>query len=189
MTCIVGVEYKNTVLIGGDIQGTGGNNKVIHTQPKVFNKSGVVFGYTSSYRFGQLIEHALEEPIVPDNITDIYRWLTSVLVPKLHISMKSGWYVDGDSPEGGNCLIGVKNQLWELQEDWSVLRSVRGYMAVGSGCEYALGSMLTSMESLNLKTREHYVEAVKRAVYAAGTFSPSVGTDCTVMSTDKGTFE
>lgn len=185
MTCIVGVEYKNTVLIGGDIQGTGRNNKIIHTHPKVFSRNGVVFGFTSSYRFGQLIEHTLEEPIIPDSIDDIYRWLTLVLVPKLQTSMKNGWYTDGGTPLGGNCLIGIKNQLWELQSDWSVIRSVKGYAAVGSGCEYAMGSMFAMMHDKPPKTRAEHINLVKIAIMAAGTFSPSVGTESTILSTDR----
>ena len=78
MTCIVGLESNGKVYIAGDIQGTGGNSKVIHTQPKVFNKKGVLFGYTTSYRFGQILEHNLQDPVVPEKDEDVYRWLITV---------------------------------------------------------------------------------------------------------------
>lgn len=181
MTVIVGMEHGDTVFIGGDIQGTGWNNKVIHTQPKVFSRAGVVFGFCGSYRFGQLIEHMVLDPVVPQEPGDIYRWLITVLVPSMRKTMK-----DADMEKGGNCLIGVKNQLWELQEDWSVLRSCNGYAAVGSGYEYANGSMFTTATSGLLRpgNRDDVVNALRMAVRAAGTFSPSVGETATIMSTD-----
>ena len=181
MTCIVGMEIGDTVFIGGDIQGTGWNNKVTHTQPKVFSRGGVVFGYTTSYRFGQLIEHIILDPVVPQQESDVYRWLITVLVPDMKKTMK-----DADWEKGGSCLIGVKNQLWELQDDWSVLRSCNGYTSVGSGYEYANGSMFTSVNSGLLRpgNRDDVVNALRMAVRAAGTFSPSVGETCTIMSTD-----
>jgi len=179
MTCIVGCEFDGKVYLGGDIQGTGWNNKVVHTQPKVFNKKGVIFGYTTSYRFGQLLEHSLPDPVVPENDTEIYRWLISVLVPAIKAVLK-----ENDYEGGGNCLIGVKSQLWELQNDFSVLRSVKGYAAVGSGYEYATGAIHGRIGSLGkVMDRTEAIELVKLAIQAAGTYSPSVGTDSTVINT------
>jgi ATP-dependent protease HslVU (ClpYQ) peptidase subunit len=153
MTCIVGFEYADRVYIGGDLQGTGYNNKVVHHQPKVFVRNGVAFGYTTSYRFGQLLEHALPDPIVPDKVEEVYPWLIKVLVPAIKTVLK-----DNDYEGGGNCLIGVKGQLWELQNDYSVLRSVNGYAAVGSGYEYANGAMYAHLPSKPL-ARSHRASA------------------------------
>jgi ATP-dependent protease HslVU (ClpYQ) peptidase subunit len=178
MTCIVGIEFNDKVLMGGDIQGTGYNNKVVHTQPKVFNKKGVLFGFTTSYRFGQLLEHGLADPVVPEDDNEIYRWLITVLIPDIKKALKTG-----DYEKGGTCLIGVKGQLWELQDDFSVLRSVKGYTACGSGYEYAMGSMFTTAgQRPSLSTQQEYTNAVKAAILTAGTFSPSVGTDSVVIS-------
>jgi ATP-dependent protease HslVU (ClpYQ) peptidase subunit len=186
MTCIVGLEANGKVFLGGDIQGTGWNNKVVHTQPKVFNKKGVIFGYTTSYRFGQILEHGLQDPVIPEDETDIYRWLITTVVPDIRSALKAA-----DYEGGGNCLIGVKGQLWELQNDFSVLRSVKGYGAVGSGYEYAMGSLFTQI-AMHGKVQNTetpiLIDAVatsilQTAIQAAGTYSPSVGTESTVIST------
>lgn len=178
MTCIVGLESNGKVYIAGDIQGTGGNNKVIHTQPKVFNKKGVLFGYTTSYRFGQILEHNLQDPVVPERDEEVYRWLITVLVPEIKNILKNHSYEGG-----GNCLIGVKGQLWELQNDFSVLRSVLGYASVGSGYEYALGSLCTSLSTASLISGAVSHELfLKTAIRVAGTFSPTVGMESTVLS-------
>jgi ATP-dependent protease HslVU (ClpYQ) peptidase subunit len=178
MTCIVGCEHAGKVLIGGDLQGTGCNSKTVHTQPKVFSKSGVIFGYTTSYRFGQIIEHNLPDPVVPEDEHDVYRWLITNLIPAIQAALKAREY-----DKGGNCLIGVKGQLWELQDDFSVLRSVKGYGAVGSGYEYALGSLYVTMNVIQPNTRQEYEKAIRNAINAAATFSPSVGMDSVIIST------
>lgn len=172
MTCIVGLEFNGKVIIGGDVQGTAWNSKVIHTQPKVFEKSGVAFGYTTSYRFGQVLEHGLKNPVVPEDADEVYRWLITVLVPDIAASLKAA-AVEG----GGNCLIGIKGQLWELQNDFSVLRSTLGYRSVGSGTEYAHGSIFQSLKMMTPTTQDAAEKVVRDAILCAGTFCPSVGTE------------
>ena len=179
MTVIVGFEFDNRVFLAGDVQGTGYNSKVVHTQPKVFNKKGVIFGFTSSYRFGQVLEHNLADPVVPADDAEVYRWLISVLVPDLRQVLKDNGY-----EKGGNCLIGVRGQLWELQDDFSVLRSVKGYSAVGSGYEYAMGALeMLQLAGVQLKYEQDVRMALARAVQVAGTHSPTVGTEAVVIST------
>lgn len=176
MTCIVGLEFEGKVILAGDIQGTGWNNKVIHTQPKVFNKNGVLFGYTTSYRFGQILEHGLKDPVVPDDPNEVYRWLITVLIPDIAATLKAANFEGG-----GECLIGVKGQLWWVQGDFSVLRSTLGYTTVGSGTEYALGSLYTSLALTKPGTVESASKLVCEAIRCAGTFCPSVGTDCAIV--------
>jgi ATP-dependent protease HslVU (ClpYQ) peptidase subunit len=179
MTCIVGLEYHGKVHIGGDLQGTGWNNKIKHDQPKVFVRNGIAFGYTTSYRFGQLLEHVLPDPIVPANPDEIYPWLIKVLVPSIKDTLKDAGYEGG-----GNCLIGVKSTLWELQNDYSILRSVNGYASVGSGYEYANGAMYAMLTKLKGQalTDEGAQDLVELAIEAAGTFSPSVGVDSVIVT-------
>jgi len=182
MTCIVGLEYAGKVFLGGDIQGTGYNNKIVHTQPKVFHKKNVIFGFTSSYRFGQILEHDLPDPVVPEDVNEIYRWLITVLVPSMKSTLE-----DHDYKTGGQCLIGVRDQLWDLQTDYSVLRSVLGYSSCGSGSEYALGSLTTSLSKIQVNPGtapySQQEKAIREAIKVASIFSPSVGAESTIIST------
>ena len=184
MTCIVGLEWNNAAFIGGDLQGTGGNHSFQHTQPKIFERGGVLFGYTTSYRFGQIIENHLQDPLhVPENRNDVYYWICQELVPKMIITLEqNNW------GQGGTMLLAVHGQLWTLQSDFSVLRSVEGYNAVGSGYEYALGSLHTyimNQQYYGIPEREYYNDTfpeqmIKDAISAAAFFSPSVGKDSVV---------
>lgn len=182
MTCIVGIEVNEKpakganrrVVIGGDMQGSSWNHKAAYTQPKVFEKNGIVFGYTTSYRFGQLIEHSLRDMAAPKG--DVYTWLVQLLVPSIREALEAGGW-----KEGGSCIIGVQGEVWTLQEDYSVLRSTCGYSAVGSGSEYALGCLAGITACKKLASLDDHVQAVEQAIEAAGTFSPTVGTKSTVV--------
>jgi ATP-dependent protease HslVU (ClpYQ) peptidase subunit len=176
MTAIVGVEFNGKVYMAGDLQGTGGNNKIIHTQPKLFNKKGVLFGFTTSYRFGQILDHLLPDPVVPENPEEVYRWLITVLIPDIKKAMK-----DAEWTTGGSCLIGVKGQLWELQNDWSVLRSVSGYAAVGAGTEYGNASMMTNLKIKPPKNGADVILILQNTMEVISQFCPSVGQEAFIL--------
>jgi len=178
MTCIIGVEVGDKVVIGGDIQGSGRNNKIVHTQPKVFKNGDMGFGYTSSYRFGQIIEHSMTKDFVPTTQSQIYPWLVKEFVPHCQNELEKG-KLNG----GGNCLIGVQGQLWELQSDFSILRSVNGINAVGSGYEYALGAMHTYLKDRDIRnmTTDEVIPLIHKAMETVSTFCPTVGSACTTI--------
>lgn len=173
MTCIVGIENQGKVYIGGDVQGSSANHKIIHTQPKVFSRNGVIFGYTSSYRFGQLIEHEVKDPFSPPK-NDVYRWLVTCLIPSIKMTLESNGYT-----EGGTCLIGVHDELWRMENDFSVLRSVRGYDSVGSGNEYALGALHSASKLHKGMPRAQ----IENAVSIANSFCPTVGKHTEIVTT------
>lgn len=172
MTCIVGIEHEGRVWIGGDIQGTSDNYKMVHTQPKVFKKSGVVFGYTGSYRYGQLIEHSLDDFVVPDDDKLIYEWLVKFVVEGI-VTIIGDYEV-----EPGSCLLGVKDQLWCLQQDYSVLRSTDGYCSEGAGQEYAAGAMKALLDGENDPKK-----VIRKTMEITHHFCPSVGKKATIINT------
>lgn len=144
MTCIIAVEAvdnngNDVVVMAGDHLGSNGFTKNIVTQPKVFSHSGIVFGYTTSFRFGQLIEHCLDnnELMLPPK-ENTYKWLVKQFVPELKSILK-----DNDYTSGGNALVGINGQLWEIQNDFSVLKHDIGFGSVGSGTYHTEAAILT----------------------------------------------
>ena len=150
MTCIVGVVDKGSVVIGGDTLGSNGQSKDRYANHKVFRRDGIVVGYTTTYRFGQLLEFgdALGELRyrIDRHSMDPLTALVKHFVPALRGEMDRAGAMQKDSnvEHGGNCLIGMGNRLFELQADFSVLESADGYMAVGSGENFARGALAAS---------------------------------------------
>lgn len=183
MTCIVGLEYGGRVLLAGDIQATGSNNKIAHPQPKVFIKQGVTFGFSSSFRFGQILEHCVQDPVVPENEKDIYRWLILNLIPDIQTALEANDFDTKEEDNDFECLVGVKNQLWVIQGDFSVLRAAKGYNAIGAGTEYAFGSVFTSLLRGHPTSKRAAENILRNALAATALFCPSVGSDCYIIST------
>ena len=62
MTAIVGLVDSGIVYIGGDSAGASGWSLTVRADAKVFFNAGYLFGFTTSYRMGQLIRYALQPP-------------------------------------------------------------------------------------------------------------------------------
>lgn len=144
MTCIVGLAYAGDVLIGGDSASSDGYTVGIVHQPKVFWRSGYAIGYTTSFRFGQLVEHA-ELPTPPEG-ESLYAHMVGAFVGALRTVLKDGGFatVDRNVETGGRLLVGVRGQLFSVESDFGVLRQALWYNAVGSGATFALGAMHAS---------------------------------------------
>ena len=144
MTAIVGLVDKGTVYMGGD-SCAGDAQSCLKTRmkhPKVFRKGEFIIGYTSSFRMGQLLECELTPPEMPENIT-LYDYMVRLFVPALRGCLKGGGFakVENNVEEGGTFLVGIRECLFEIQSDYSVLDHASEYMACGCGREYCLGSL------------------------------------------------
>lgn len=142
MTCITAIEtLDGNAIIAGDFCGSNGFTRGNVTSPKIFRHSGMLFGYTSSFRFGQIIEHVLDDNTLypPSDPTKTYEWLVRIFIPKLQEVLKK------EDNKGGNAICIVNAQVWEIQSDFSVLRSETGMNAIGSGEYHATAAILASM--------------------------------------------
>lgn len=181
MTCIVGIETQDgKVVMGGDTLGSNWMGKTEFTQSKVYKHSKMIFGYTSTYRFGQIVELLLDDNsiYVPEDPKDVYGWLVRTFIPKLQKEIK-----DCDV-NCGNMLIGINGQLWEVQDDYSVLRAVTGFNSVGSGEAFAKGSVYSQVKINDglPKDIEDATKMIKMSIEAAGNLSPSVSPNCTIVT-------
>lgn len=159
MTCIVAIETKDGVWFGSDRFGSNGYVGEPVTFPKVFTNNSVTFGYTSSFRMGQLLQYALE---VPPFTNDVDQWVAVDLMKAIRKAFKDNeWFETKDGVAvGGSFLIAVAGRCYEVQSDFSFLRSISGEYAVGSGKDYALGSLRSTR---GRKPKKRLLEALETA--------------------------
>ncbi len=178
MTCIVGyLSPIKTVVMGGDSCASDSHIRYTVSQPKVFKKGEFLIGYTSSFRFGQLVEHDLKLPY-PSPGSDPLDVMMNEFVPNLRELLKEGGFskVENNVETGGTLIVGLRGRLFEVQEDFSVLEHKSGYCAVGSGADFALGSLHTSHQAGATPQ-----DAVMAALRAAEAFAPGVMEPFTVL--------
>lgn len=169
MTCIVGLVEGNTVWMGGDSAGVnGGYDLTIRADQKVFRNGPMLFGFTTSFRMGQLLRYALTIPD-HDPRVDIDKWMVTYFVDAVRECLKArGWAEKrNDQERGGTFLVGYKGRLFRFEDDYQVALPADGFTAVGCGDQIAHGSLFTSG---HLGGRER----VEKALQAAERFSAGV---------------
>ncbi|MEV6344085.1 hypothetical protein [Actinoplanes sp. NPDC051851] len=176
MTAIVGLARRGTVLIGGDSAGVTGMDLSVRADAKVFRKDGYVFGFTSSFRMGQLIRYSLSPPAPA---ADLDRFMATTFVDALRDCLKSGGFARKEEEQevGGTFLVGVRGRLYTLYDDYQVAQSADGYAAVGCGDRAALGALYATAGT-GMKPRKR----VRLALGAAERFSAGVRGPFTVVA-------
>ena len=168
MTCIVGWIDNGTVWMGGDSAGVAGLSLTVRADTKVFKNGPMVFGFTSSFRMGDLLRYALE---VPDHDPRVEprKYMATTFVNAVRSCLKDGGYASksNEVESGGMFLVGFKGQLYTVGSDYQVGVAEDGYDAIGCGCELALGSMFAS-------THMTGAERILLALKAAERFSAGV---------------
>jgi ATP-dependent protease HslVU (ClpYQ) peptidase subunit len=171
MTCIVGViDKKNKkVVIGGDSAGVGGYDVTIRRDVKVFKVGDFVIGCTSSFRMIQLIRFSLTPPkMYPD--TDVYQYMCTDFVNALRTTFKDGGFLalDKNVESGGTFLVGYKDRLFQIMDDYQVGESYDDFDACGCGQSFALGSLAATDKEQGAEDR------VRKALEIATHFSAGV---------------
>jgi len=175
MTCVVGIIKAGTVFIGADSCSSNCSYASIYKNPKVFRRGELLFGFTTSWRMGQLLEHNLSVPSRPEGITDL-AYLIAHLVPAMRSCFKEGGFAEIKNAQesGGTFLIGYRGSLYEVDSDFQVGQWVNEYAAVGSGMYVALGS-------LHATSAFDPEERIKLALQAATDHTPYVRPPFTIM--------
>lgn len=179
MTAIAGLMADDgKVWIGGDSAGIAGFSRTVRSDVKVFTNAGYIFGFTDSFRMGQLIRCAWVPP-QPANNEDVYEFLVTRFIDELRTMLKAGGYaeVHNNVETGGSFLMGFRGQLYSVESDFQVGIPAIGYAAMGCGDDLVLGSLHTSAYG-NLSPRTR----ITRALDAASAFSAGVCPPYTILA-------
>lgn len=139
MTCIVAKVVEGVIHIAGDRLGSNGYTKTLGTKPKVFLNGEFIFGYTTSFRMGQLLEFSWNPPEKLNSQSEsayIYKTVVSSIKELLK---NDGFATD---KEGGTFLFGYRGKLYKMQNDFAIFE-VNGYDACGCGEDKAMAVMYT----------------------------------------------
>ncbi len=168
MTCIVGLETDNGVIIGGDSAAANGWDIHASRLEKVFKCGNFLIGYTSSFRMGQLLQYGLWVPKQEDGQSDL-EYLAITFIDDARNCLKKGGFrtVENEQESGGEFLLGYKDKLYVISSDFQVNSSTDGYTAIGCGAGFALGNMWSSS---HLPPEKRILQALE----AAGHFSNGV---------------
>ncbi len=133
MTCIVGLEHGGAVYMGGDSAAVSGYDVTLDSIPKVFLNGDMIFGFTSSFRMGQLLRYKLVPP-PRKRSRDVMHYLVNDFVDAVRACFNESGYmkkINTIEDQGGNFLLGYAGRLYQVHTDFTVIRGNRGFDAVG----------------------------------------------------------
>ena len=168
MTCIVGLLENGNIYMGGDSAGVGGYSLSTRKDEKVFINGEFIFGFTTSFRMGQLLRYSLD-PLERYPKIDVYKFMVNDFINAVRKCLKDGGYAQKDKEEelGGTFLVGYQGRLFEIEDDYQVAEVFENYASCGCGFDLALGSLF-STEGQEPEKR------VRMALEAAAKFSAGV---------------
>lgn len=169
MTCIVGLIDGKTIWMGGDSAGVSGHNTTIRLDKKIFVKNNMIFGYTSSFRMGQLLRFSLSIPQRRIG-QDTYEYMCTEFINSVRSCFEHGGFSKKVSGEesGGTFLVGYDGRLFNIEDDFQVGENSCNYGSVGCGWSYSLGSLYSTESSIDPEFR------VRKALECAEFFSGGV---------------
>lgn len=182
MTCICALVKDGNVWIAGDRMGSNGFQGKTYPDSKVFANGDFIFGYTSSFRLGQLLEYNWTQPPRLEGLSD-RDYLQLDIVESIRSCFNQYGYgiKDGLEDIGGNFIIGYKGCIYEMQHNYSILRSL-DYIALGSGQSHAeavLGLLIDDNPDFDPTT------VLQKAISVAAKFVFSVSEECDILTTDE----
>lgn len=171
MTAIVGIAHDRSVYIGGDSGCSNGWHDSVRSDTKVFQNGPYLFGFTTSFRMGQLLHHALTPP---EPTGDLDRFMSTTFIDAIRECLKLGGWAEktNEREKGGQFLVGVAGRLFDIDSDYQVGEEAAGHAAIGSGYLVALGSLYATGETRMSPRRrvQTALEAAER--YTAGVRAP-----------------
>lgn len=171
MTCIVGITEDGKVYIGGDSAGVGGLDLTVRSDEKVFRNGEFLFGFTSSFRMGQLLRFSFSPPSRAEGMDD-YKYLVTTFIDEVRSTLKSGGFAtskDGGEA-GGTFLLGYRGKLYVVHSDYQVGLAADGWDACGCGEQIANGSMFSTIGKPPRERIETALKAAER--FSAGVRGP-----------------
>lgn len=183
MTIVAGLAVNGRVYMAADSQASSGWDCRNRKDPKVFISHDILYGFTSSYRMGQILRYHTEPLDIPSAPGDIMGFVVRTMVPQWRRLFQDHGYLKSDAgrDDSGTFMAGLRGKLFTVDSDFQVAEHTDNFAAVGCGSAYALGAMEVSYTDNNISDAEcEYI--VTQAVSVACKFSNGCGGEIVCLS-------
>ena len=155
MTTIIGIEYDDHSLIVADSRVTDDSGRIYaHKVMKKIAKRGAVVIAGA----GEVAPCDIAQNIwIPPQFTakdkkDVYRYMITKVMPSLRKCLiDNGYNFEEDKKDGMRFqfLISVGGEVFDIDEDLSVMKSEDNMYAIGSGGSFALGALYAGADPID----------------------------------------
>ena len=169
MTCIIALAQDAYVYMGGDSAGVDITTLelTVRTDAKVFITGSFIFGFTTSFRMGQLLQYSFTPPEHPPEKCDMAYMVTDFIDAIREVFSTKGFLTKLNEGEvGGDFLVGYHGKIYEIANDFQVGTVAVNYSSVGCGAAFAQGVMFATSEMASPEDR--IILALDAAEYFSG---------------------
>lgn len=148
MTCIVALRAGFEVVMGADSAGGNGYFQTVRADPKIYKVGAFTFGYTTSFRMGQVLGYGFVPPQHASGLS-VEAYMATAFIDAMRATMKAAGIAGkkDDVESCGTFLVVYRQRIFRVDSDYQVGENTEPFDACGSGEQPALGSLFTSQRS------------------------------------------
>lgn len=145
MTCIVAIEDGSRSWIAADTGVTSGDGAKDNAKGKawIHEPSGVAFGVAGNLSLCQAVRYGIRVPKPSPKMSGM-EWCVRRLVPAIRRALGDSPQVDENGLIEMHMVVAVRGEVYEIDPSLAVTRSPRGYTSIGSGADFAHGSLFST---------------------------------------------
>jgi hypothetical protein len=189
MTCIAAVAHEGNVWMGADSAGVAGFALTVRRDPKIYRVGEFLFGFTSSFRMGQLLGYQFTPP-THHREWSAERYMATVFIDALRGTMKAGGFAGTErgAEVAGEFLAGYRGRIFRIGCDYQVGENVESFDAVGCGADIALGALHSTRDKaprnrviLALQAAEAFSAGVRQPFRVEQMHSAAIAGDVSIL--------
>ena len=162
--------------MGGDRAVSYGNEVITClSEPKIFRHGHFLIGQAGDCRVMNIMQHKFSIP--PVTTDDLMYYMIDIFIPEFQAVLKSSGVskVENNIEHNeGIFIVAVNNRIFRITGDFSVVEWSSNYTAIGSGRDFALGSLYTSSGEAMIACELTPQGRIMHALEAAAEFDPHV---------------
>lgn len=162
MTTIIGIEYDDKSIIIADSRVTGDDGR-IYSHPimrKIAKRGAILIAGAGEVAPCDVAQNIWTPPtFTTKDAKEPYRYLVTKAMPSLRKCLvENGYNFEEDKKDGTRFqfLMAVGGELFDIDEELTVIKSDDNMYAIGSGGPYALGALYAGaepMKAMNIAAR------------------------------------
>lgn len=139
MTTILAIQYPNGFVIAADGKVTENERPYIHSDLlKITTHGEYTIAGSGTSRYCDIIQYGWTPPKYDGS--DIYRFMVSKFIPSMRKAHEDSGCTFKDD-EVFKFIVGLRNRLFYIAEDYTVLMTNTGFYGAGTGAQYGLGAL------------------------------------------------
>jgi ATP-dependent protease HslVU (ClpYQ) peptidase subunit len=142
MTTIVAMQGSTIATIGAESYTTYGDRPFVHKDIKKIIHSGRwLIATAGDANACDLIANVWKPP-TPRGKKSLYEFVSTTVIKSLRKMFADNNYTQQPKDDGFDLLLAINGEVFQITNDFTILRSSTGIYGIGSGADYAVGALM-----------------------------------------------